>query len=422
MADVEARTVFRAIDLLLRVGTTSGVSDGQMLARFADRRDEAAEAAFAALVERHGPMVLRACRRALNDPHDAQDAFQATFLVLMRKADSLRDRDSIAAWLYGVARRVAAHAKAAEARRKVVEQAVRRDPAIMAVSNPNGHDSDLWDEVDRLPDAQRTAVVLCYLEGLTHEQAARRLGWPVGTVHSRLARARERLRGRLERRGVAPSPLAPPAWLFGLTRVQVSSDLIHSTVRAAFAVPNKVGAGLISPSAAALTEEVLRTMFIAKLKTVAAGVVAAGALITGAVVYGYQTPVGAPGDLAQSAPPRMLATPTRDFEDHKREVRRVIAEQIAALVQQAQQFQEQGDLARAQDVLDDIVKLTRHWAGLLAEPVGRPALKPAEATPVRQPAHGRPLDTERRLDEVERKLERILKVLEGPSPTSSQPK
>ena len=190
------------IDQLFRTGTAAGLSDEQLLERFATRHDEAAEAAFAALMERHGPMVLSVCRRTLTDPHDALDAFQATFLVLIRKAGSVRKRGSLASWLFGVARRVSARARRAATRRREVERsAERRNVVASETATACG---EVWEEVDRLPETLRAAVVLCYLEGLTHEQAADRLGWPVGTVRSRLARARNRLRARLARRGLGP--------------------------------------------------------------------------------------------------------------------------------------------------------------------------------------------------------------------------
>ena len=202
MGQLRQRSVLAAIDRLFRAGTAAGLSDAQLMERFATRHGEAAEAAFAALMERHGPMVLRVCRRVLNDPHDAQDAFQATFLILVRRPGAVRQRASLAGWLYGVALRVAAHSRAASARRRVVEQAAGTRLASGYVPDEGRH--EVWEEVDRLPERYRLAVVLCYLEGLTHEQAAARLGWPVGTVRSRLARARERLRGRLVKRGLAP--------------------------------------------------------------------------------------------------------------------------------------------------------------------------------------------------------------------------
>ena len=131
-------------------------------------------------------MVLAVCRRVLGDPHDAEDAFQATFLVLVRKAGSIRKRGSLADWLHGVAFRVSAHARADSARRRAVERRAGTGASIAYETIPA--DRDVWDEVERLPRDLRAAVVLCYLEGLTHEQAAGRLGWPVGTVRSRLAR------------------------------------------------------------------------------------------------------------------------------------------------------------------------------------------------------------------------------------------
>ena len=163
--------MFGAIGRLFRTGTAAGLSDAQLLERFLQRHDEAAEAAFAALVERHGPMVLAVCRRVLNDPHDAQDAFQATFLVLVRKAGTIRERESIAHWLHGVARRVSAHARADSARRRAVERRAGAGSSIAYETTPA--DRDVWDEVELLPQDLRAVVMLCYLEGLTHEQAAR---------------------------------------------------------------------------------------------------------------------------------------------------------------------------------------------------------------------------------------------------------
>src|SRR5260370_41295377 len=129
MGSRRQRAVLGAIDRLFRAGTAAGLSDGQLVERFASRHDEAAEAAFAALVERHGPMVLRVCRRVLDDAHDAQDAFQATFLILVRRVGTLRRRESLASWLYGVAVRVATRSRAASARRRSGEQAAAPRPA-----------------------------------------------------------------------------------------------------------------------------------------------------------------------------------------------------------------------------------------------------------------------------------------------------
>src|SRR4051794_19657421 len=298
MATGRRRAVLGSIDRLFRTGTASGLSDGQLLERFATRHDEAAEAAFAALVERHGPMVFGVCRRVLNDPHDAQDAFQATFLVLVRKARAVRNRESLASWLYGVASRVSAHARSASARRREVERSSPPARGLTDKGPDTGRDDDLWGEVDRLPGDLRAAVVLCYLEGLTHEQAAARLGWPVGTVRSRLARARDRLRSRLTRRGLAPGAalVAPLA----VRAPAIPLELVEPTVKAAMlhAACDAAEAGLVSGSAAALTEGVLRTMLIVKLKSAAAVLFAAGSLAAGAAAYAYQDP-----DATPSSPP-----------------------------------------------------------------------------------------------------------------------
>ena len=167
---------------------------------------EAAELAFAALVERHGPMVLRVCRAVLADPHDTQDAFQATFLVLVKKARGLWVRDSLGPWLHQVAYRTASCARLAAARRHRHERCAA---ALRKEARVEVHDDlarVLHEEIERLPERFRAPLVLCDLEGRSHEQAARHLGWPVGTVKSRQARGRERLRDRLRRRGLAPEP------------------------------------------------------------------------------------------------------------------------------------------------------------------------------------------------------------------------
>jgi RNA polymerase sigma factor (sigma-70 family) len=286
------RAVFRSIDQLFRTGTAVGLSDAQLLERFVVCHDEAAESAFAVLMERHGPMVLAVCRRVLNDPHAAQDAFQATFLVLVRKAGSIRKRESIADWLYGVALRVSAHARADAARRRSVERRALPD-SVDAYETPPP-DIDVRDEVEHLPRDLRAVVVLCYLEGLTHEQAAHRLEWPVGTVRSRLARARDRLRADLTRRGIAPDAGLLPLLAFRAT--SLPEGLIDTTVKAAIllAARDAGEAGLVSASAVALTEGVLRTMLISKLKIIGSIVLAAGAITSSVGLYAYQ-PTPSPG-------------------------------------------------------------------------------------------------------------------------------
>src|SRR5262249_3536865 len=161
-----------------------------------------AEAAFAALVERHGPMVLRVCTEVLNDPHDAQDAAQVTLLVLARRAGAIQKRNALGSWLFGVARRAAARARVEAARRPAHErrraEMVTREHEHRSQAPMMGQRwAELFEEIDRLSERHRSAIVLCELEGLTHEQAAQRLGCPIKTVQGRVYRARELLRHRL---------------------------------------------------------------------------------------------------------------------------------------------------------------------------------------------------------------------------------
>jgi RNA polymerase sigma factor (sigma-70 family) len=178
-------------------------TDSQLLKRFARQQDEAA---FAALVKRHGPMVLAVCRRILRDAHDADDAFQATFLVLVRKAPVIARPELLGNWLYGVAYRVAVKARIIAARRSERERQVPAMTLSDPLSDVTGRElrAVLDAELSRLPEKYRAPLVLCYLEGKTNEQAARLLGWPIGSISGRLARARELLRERLLSRGLAP--------------------------------------------------------------------------------------------------------------------------------------------------------------------------------------------------------------------------
>lgn len=185
-----------------------GPSDGRLLERFvAGAGDKVAASAFSALVERHGPMVHRVCLAALRDEHEAHDAAQAVFLLLASKARTLWVRDSIGPWLHGVALRIATRARIAAARRRRLERDKAKSASAVSMDEPivDAVALVIHEEVGRLPDQYRAPLILCDLEGLTHQQAAGRLGWPVGTVKSRQSRGRERLRSRLIRRGLAPS-------------------------------------------------------------------------------------------------------------------------------------------------------------------------------------------------------------------------
>ena len=205
MAGVSSIAILRDVQTLFEGGSACGLTDRHLLDRFTSRNDEAA---FEALVRRHGPMVLRVCRNGLRDHNDVEDAFQATFLVLVRKSGSTRKLDSVGGWLYGVACRVAARARVEKARRRSAEEraALRIVEAVESPAADRTTDMEfgpvVQEEVGRLPEKYRSVVVLCYWQGLTHEQAAAQLGCPLGTVRSRMARARNLLRRRLTRRGL----------------------------------------------------------------------------------------------------------------------------------------------------------------------------------------------------------------------------
>ena len=269
----QASTILQQIDIAFNAGTVVGLTDRQLVERFAARRDPIAEVAFAALVRRHGPMVLRVCRKILRDHHDAQDAFQATFLILARKAGSLWVGDSLGPWLYGVACRVASTSKAAAARRRAHESNVARLTAtFISEQAPNDLSAMLHEELARLPDRYRAAIVLCDLEGRTYEEAAWELGRPVGTIKSRLARGRERLRIRMMRRGVVPPAVAlAPAISVESSGCAVSAATIDAISRRAIRLVAGCTAKEVMPSAVlVLTEGVLKTMVLSKLKLAAA--------------------------------------------------------------------------------------------------------------------------------------------------------
>lgn len=205
-------------------------SDGHLLHQFAAHGDEAA---FAALVERHGPLVLGVCRRVLPHAHDVEDAFQATFMVLVRKAGTLRRPELLGNWLYGVAYRIARKLRASTETRRRHE--ARNLHPIFTQPDTRVEANDLRpvldEELERLPEKYRLAVVLCYLEGKTNEEAARQLDWPTGTVKGRLARARDLLRNRLVRRGVALSAAALAFLRTGsLGATEVAGSLKEETV------------------------------------------------------------------------------------------------------------------------------------------------------------------------------------------------
>jgi RNA polymerase sigma factor (sigma-70 family) len=251
-----------SMERLLGAGTVAGLSDAELLDRYNRRRGDEAEAAFEAIVERHGPMVLAVCRGLLRDQHDAEDAFQAVFLTLARKAGSLRKPDLAGPWLHGVAHHAARQIMARNQRRKKHEEYASADPARIVVAESREGETisreeiqALHEEIGRLPEKYRTAVVLCDLQGLTHEEAGRRLGRPTGTISCRVSRARERLKGRLARRGVQLPSFVPAA-----ARAAVPPGLVRSTILAATT-------GTVPASIAAVSKGVATSMLLTKLKT-----------------------------------------------------------------------------------------------------------------------------------------------------------
>jgi RNA polymerase sigma factor (sigma-70 family) len=306
MASGELSDVVRQLRRAALVRDGGGMTDGHLLECFVTRRDEAA---FEALVRRHAPMVLGVCRRVVRNSHDAEDAFQATFLVLVRKAASIGQRELLGNWLYGVAYRTALDARATAIRRRARERQVCPMPEPKADEHADV-ERDLRplldQELNRLPDKYRVAVVLCDLEGRTRRDVARQLGIPAGTLSGRLTTARRMLAKRLARHGLAPagggltaalSPAAPPACVPG--------PLVAATVEAATAIAaGRVAAAVVSAKVAALTEGVLKAMFLTRLK-IATTVLLAVGIVFGATLLAHR-PMAAPPPAASASKPTEL--------------------------------------------------------------------------------------------------------------------
>ncbi|MFI5458790.1 MAG: sigma-70 family RNA polymerase sigma factor [Isosphaerales bacterium] len=280
----------RQLDRLLRLGTVGGMTDPQLLEQFVAGDDESAALAFEAIVERHGPMVLRVCQLVLRDAHAAEDAFQATFLVLARRARSLGSRELLCNWLYGVAARTAHKARTVTARRRARDRAVAYHRSV-AIDEPSrdGSREDLeqvlHEEIDRLPRPYRSAVVVCYLEGMSQAQAAGQLKLAESTIRGRLARARKLLGQRLTRRGVTLSAgLLALGTSTNASAVRLPNAIVQATARAAllFVKRGKAMPGAVSATAQSIADGVLSTMWFSLLKSVAVMVMAVGLLAGGA--------------------------------------------------------------------------------------------------------------------------------------------
>jgi RNA polymerase sigma factor (sigma-70 family) len=295
MVNGSTNTALRQVARVFQDGTLIGLSDRQMLERFVADRDEAA---FEVLVARHGPMVLNVCKQLLRDPHDVEDAFQAVFLVLVRKAGMIRVEGSLGPWLYTVTHRIAVRARANRRRiamREVAETAERAGSPPEDTLDRDETARAIQEELANLPDRLSAPLVLCYLQGMTHELAASQLGCPLGTVRSRLSRGRARLLARMTRRGLTLSAAALVSALETNVRAAavppiLRAMLIRLATEWASGTAATVGAPGASASVAALLEGVLNVMRIKKLAIAATVLLGAGAL--GLVIANRAVAVG----------------------------------------------------------------------------------------------------------------------------------
>jgi RNA polymerase sigma factor (sigma-70 family) len=311
MANSQLSEVIRHLRRTVLLRDEAERTDGQLLEDYLRHRNEGA---LAALVFRHGPMVWGVCRRVLRDHHDAEDAFQATFLVLVRKAASVVPREMVANWLYGVAHQTALKARATTAKQRVRERQVSEMP------EPAAAEPDLWNdlqplldqELSCLPDKHRVAIVLCDLEGKTRKEAARQLGVPEGTLAARVARGRVMLAKRLARHGLALSGGALGTMLAqNVLLAGVPTSMVSNTIKAAslFAAGQTAVAGLISAKAAALTEGVLQTMLLSKIKLAMAVVLVVAVVGVGGNRLFLPTRVAARADEPKQVQPKKPQQP-----------------------------------------------------------------------------------------------------------------
>ncbi len=306
MASMRRDAALRQIDRLFGEGTLAGLPDARLLERYVLHRDELA---FEALVRRHGAMVLGVCRGVLADPNDADDAFQAAFLLLARKARSIWVEGSIGGWLHRVAWRIALQMNADASRRRDQERRAAERAGEAITYGPARDDTAavIHQEIDRLPDRYRRPVVLCYLEDMTYQQAADQLRWSEATTRGRLARARDLLRARLTRRGVtlAGTGLIVVGGASAGTASAVPSALVQATVRAARHLGLGEAAAAVSSTTIVLMKRAARTMMIARLKAIAAAVLAI-AMLAGLATGLAATRTGDDGE--RPSPSRRIVT------------------------------------------------------------------------------------------------------------------
>ncbi len=429
MSSVRSGAVAGDIARLFEGDSVAALGEGELLDRFATRGDSAA---FEALVARHGPMVLGVCRRVLADPHAADDAFQATFLVLVRRASAIRRPDLLAPWLHGVALKVARRARSDAARRAARER---------ASAAPKGDEGDpviesgwrevravIDEEIGRLPEAHRRAVVLCDVEGLSREEAARRLGWTANMVRGRLERARVRLRERLARRGVAP----PGAWMAWVAGPTPSPGLLSTTARAASSyATGRIGAGAASAPAVALAQGVLHMMILSKLSLGLAVALSACLVLGGSGLIAAQKAGDAPAPSGAKAatPPPASAVPDDPDPFRARpaaELARARVDAALARYKTQHAYYDEGRIT-----VDRLVDASR---GLMQAELEAGRATEADVSEIRsarldtefalaaaletpeaaKPAAGSLAEANRRIDELELKVDRLLKALDAP--------
>jgi RNA polymerase sigma factor (sigma-70 family) len=444
-----------SLDTLWAVGALGAMSDGELLDHFQVHRDTSGQDAFRILVQRHGPMVLGLCRSLLRDPHDAEDAFQATFLVLVRRADSIRNRATLGPWLCGVTYRVARRAQVRSVRRRRHEVAVVDEPA-----GPSGADRDgtsteaaIQEEIAQLPESFRAPLVLCCLEGLSYDLAARRLGMSEPTLRGRLHRARKRLAARLRGRGILAPVVARLTEPAGLSVPSLPASLVESTIQLASRWSSVSGllvaADAVPVSIAALARGVIHAMMFQTVKSTGIAILlGAGVLVTMAVAQkgnnpaadSLAQPAGDPLVLAQNKPapgPQPGKQPNPgDLQRKTRGIMQALEEPISMSF-------------AAKTPLDDVLQYikvattTPEFPGLpiYVEPLGLQEANKTLGSTIQFDRAGLPLKTslrlmlkqlglsyivkdgfltidsrssitETRVEEMERKLDRVLEALE----------
>jgi RNA polymerase sigma factor (sigma-70 family) len=442
--------VLRHYRALFESGSYCGLSDGELLSRFLTRDGESAELAFAVLVERHASAVLRICKAIAGNESDAEDAFQATFLVLATKAGRLIVHETLGPWLASVARRISRRARATALAQAARELRAARLAETRASPIADSADDArvLHEEIDRLPERYRLPLLLCDLESQSHQEAARTLGWPLGTVKSRQARARQRLRLRLSRRGLSGS--VPTAFAFKAARSSIPESLIQATASAAASLVSRgTAAKAVSASVSTLVTSTLRAMIMTRLSlllgailTISAGVAATVAAqtfpdknkpstnsplldVTGnptpappaPAVFEYEIRIFKDG-VAVTPTTKMRVVPGEASRlDTTAGIVDVRFEPRLASAGNAHHFSadEMRDLAT---VLDQRLKLFQELEktlkdGQIAPPqVERAQLQANLKNLLQDRAAAENADHEKRLAEIERKLERILNVLD----------